>query len=51
MRIAYLSFFALALLASIRYNTTAEPTLQHTATLSGSSGELVCNSSCIIHHQ
>lgn len=51
MKIAYLSLFALALLAAIRYNTTAEPTPQHTATLSGSSGELVCKSSCIIHQQ
>jgi hypothetical protein len=48
MRIAYLSLFALALLGAIRYNTTAEPTPQHTSTVSGSSGELVCNTSCII---
>jgi len=51
MRIAYLSLFALALLAAIRYNTTTEPTPQHTATVSGSSGELVCNPSCIIQQK
>jgi len=48
MKIAYLSLFVLALLAAIRYNTTAESTPQHTATLSGSSGELSCKTSCII---
>ena len=51
MRILYLSLFALALVAAIRYNTSTEPTSQHTATVPGSSGELICKSSCTIQQQ
>jgi len=41
--------FFLSLLIS--YNLSSEKTPQHTSTVSGSSGELICNSSCIVEQK
>ena len=35
----------------IAYNLASEKTPQHTSTVSGSSGELKCNSSCVIDNK
>jgi hypothetical protein len=41
--------FAVGLLMS--YNLTPERTPQHTSTVSGSSGDLNCSSSCVVSGQ
>ncbi len=33
---------------AISYNLTPEKTPQHTSTVSGSSGDLICTSSCVV---
>ena len=43
-----LAFFFSAI---VSYNLTPEKTPQHTSTVSGSSGELICTSSCVIKPQ
>jgi hypothetical protein len=44
-------FFGLIVGLLISYNLTPEKTPQHTSTISGSSGELNCSSSCVTKEQ
>lgn len=43
-----LAFFFSAI---VSYNLTPDKTPQHTATVPGTSGELICTSSCVIKQQ
>ena len=43
-----LAFFFSAI---VSYNLTPEKTPQHTSTVSGSSGDLKCTSSCVVKEQ
>ena len=43
-----LAFFISAI---VSYNLTPERTPQHTSTVSGSSGELKCTTSCVVKEQ
>ena len=43
-----LAFFVSAI---VSYNLTPDKTPQHTSTVPGTSGELICNSSCVIKQQ
>ena len=52
----YLQYVAIPALAFffsaiISYNLTPERTPQHTSTVSGSSGELKCTTSCVVKEQ
>ena len=52
----YLQYVAIPALAFffsaiISYNLTPERTPQHTSTVSGSSGDLKCTSSCVVKEQ
>ena len=52
----YLQYVAIPALvffisAIVSYNLTPERTPQHTSTVSGTSGELKCTSSCVIKEQ
>lgn len=52
----YLQYIAIPALAFffsaiVSYNLTPERTPQHTSTVSGTSGELKCTTSCVIKEQ
>ena len=52
----YLQYVAIPALAFffsviVSYNLTPEKTPQHTSTVSGTSGDLICTSSCVIKQQ
>lgn len=46
----YATVFTVAFFVSavVSYNVTPEKTPQHTSTVSGSSGDLKCTSSCVV---